>query len=74
MCAGAIVQSRVDKVVYGATDPKAGCAGTLMNLLEERRFNHQAEVFGGCLEDACGLILTTFFRKLRQKKKLNRFN
>ncbi|WP_332699134.1 tRNA adenosine(34) deaminase TadA [Halalkalibacter lacteus] len=74
MCAGAIVQSRIDKVVYGATDPKAGCAGTLMNLLEESRFNHQAEVVGGCLEEACGSILTTFFRELRKKKKLKRSN
>ncbi|MFC0470344.1 tRNA adenosine(34) deaminase TadA [Halalkalibacter kiskunsagensis] len=74
MCAGAIVQSRIDKVVYGATDPKAGCAGTLMNLLEESRFNHQAEVVSGCLEETCGSILTTFFRELRKKKKLKRLN
>ncbi|MBH0230213.1 tRNA adenosine(34) deaminase TadA [Halobacillus yeomjeoni] len=69
MCAGAILQARVPKVVYGAKDPKAGCAGTLMNLLEDDRFNHLAEVIPGVLEEECGFMLTDFFRKLRQKKK-----
>jgi tRNA(adenine34) deaminase len=69
MCAGAIVQSRVDHVVYGATDPKAGCAGTLFNLLEEPRFNHQPTVIAGILEQECGDLLRDFFRKLRQAKK-----
>ncbi|GAE28588.1 tRNA-specific adenosine-34 deaminase [Halalkalibacter wakoensis JCM 9140] len=69
MCAGAIVQSRIDKVVYGAADPKAGCAGTLMNLLNEPRFNHQTKVVAGCLEERCSSILTTFFRALRLRKK-----
>lgn len=67
MCAGAIIQSRVDTVVYGASDPKAGCAGTLMNLLVDPRFNHRAEVIPGILEQACGQMLTSFFRKLRRK-------
>ncbi|WP_053368649.1 tRNA adenosine(34) deaminase TadA [Bacillus sp. FJAT-27245] len=69
MCAGAIVLSRVDRVVYGAADPKAGCAGTLMNLLEESRFNHQCEVVSGVLEAECGGMLSDFFRSLREKKK-----
>ncbi|MCL7749882.1 tRNA adenosine(34) deaminase TadA [Halalkalibacter alkaliphilus] len=69
MCAGAIVQSRIKKVVFGAPDPKAGCAGTLMNLLDEPRFNHQTEVVSGCLEKECSTILTSFFRALRQRKK-----
>lgn len=69
MCAGAIVQSRVKRVVYGATDPKAGCAGTLMNLLQENRFNHQVDVEKGVLGEACGMLLTAFFRALRKKKK-----
>lgn len=69
MCAGAIVQSRIPTVVYGAADPKAGCAGTLMNLLEESRFNHRSTVIRGCLEEECALQLTTFFQKLRAKKK-----
>lgn len=68
MCAGAIVQSRVKRVVYGASDPKAGCAGTLMNLLEEPRFNHQVEVTSGVLEPQCSTVLKNFFKELRQKK------
>ena len=69
MCAGAIVLSRVKRVVFGAYDPKGGCAGTLLNLLEFEKFNHQAEVVGGMLEEECGSLLTTFFRELRQRKK-----
>ncbi|MCY9531510.1 tRNA adenosine(34) deaminase TadA [Paenibacillus alvei] len=67
MCAGAIVQSRVPTVVYGTTDPKAGCAGTLMNLLQEPRFNHRAEVIEGVLQEECASMLTQFFRRLRGK-------
>ncbi len=66
MCAGAIMQSRIPHLIYGATDPKAGCAGTLMNLLQDKRFNHQTEVTGGILQEECGLLLTNFFRKLRE--------
>ncbi|MED4286681.1 tRNA adenosine(34) deaminase TadA [Priestia megaterium] len=69
MCAGAIILSRVKRVVFGAYDPKGGCAGTLLNLLEFEKFNHQAEVVGGMLEEECGSLLTTFFRELRQRKK-----
>ncbi|MGG0390617.1 tRNA adenosine(34) deaminase TadA [Priestia megaterium] len=69
MCAGAIVLSRVKRVVFGAYDPKGGCAGTLLNLLEFEKFNHQAQVVGGMLEEECGSLLTTFFRELRQRKK-----
>lgn len=69
MCAGAIVLSRVKRVVYGAADPKGGCAGTLMNLLDERRFNHQSEVTRGVLEEECGRLLSDFFIELREKKK-----
>jgi len=69
MCAGAIVLSRVKRVVFGAYDPKGGCAGTLLNLSEFEKFNHQAEVVGGMLEEECGSLLTTFFRELRQRKK-----
>jgi tRNA(adenine34) deaminase len=69
MCAGAIVLSRVKRVVYGAADPKGGCAGTLMNLLDEKRFNHQVEVVKGILEEECGLMLSDFFRDLRKQKK-----
>ncbi|WP_217988485.1 tRNA adenosine(34) deaminase TadA [Paucisalibacillus globulus] len=69
MCAGAIVQSRIKRVVYGAVDPKAGCAGTIMNLLDNQRFNHQAEVTSGVLEKECSLLLTNFFKALRERKK-----
>jgi tRNA(adenine34) deaminase len=69
MCAGAIILSRVDRVVYGTEDPKGGCAGTLMNLLDDSRFNHQAEVTVGVLKEECSTLLTDFFRKLRQRKK-----
>ncbi|WP_139193795.1 tRNA adenosine(34) deaminase TadA [Anaerobacillus alkalidiazotrophicus] len=68
MCAGAIVQSRVERVVYGASDPKGGCAGTIFNLLNEERFNHQCVVEKGVLEQECGQRLTNFFRKLRKRK------
>ncbi|UJF36503.1 tRNA adenosine(34) deaminase TadA [Paenibacillus hexagrammi] len=69
MCAGAIVQSRVPQVIYGTTDPKAGCAGTLMNLLQEERFNHRVDVISGILQEECSSMLTQFFRKLRSSKK-----
>ncbi|MEJ8777154.1 tRNA adenosine(34) deaminase TadA [Pseudogracilibacillus sp. ICA-222130] len=68
MCAGTIVQSRMKRVVYGAIDPKGGCAGTLMNLLDESRFNHQVEVTSGVLEENCRVLLQDFFKQLRKKK------
>ncbi|WP_207634194.1 tRNA adenosine(34) deaminase TadA [Halalkalibacter urbisdiaboli] len=74
MCAGAIVQSRIEHVVFGATDPKAGCAGTLMNLLKEPRFNHESEVTSGCLGEECGARLTHFFRQLRDKKRAKKLD
>ncbi|UQZ34274.1 tRNA adenosine(34) deaminase TadA [Paenibacillus sp. PK3_47] len=67
MCAGAMVQSRVPLNVYGTPDPKAGCAGTLMNLLEEPRFNHRTTVIQGILQEECAELLTSFFRRLRQR-------
>ncbi|WP_347548178.1 tRNA adenosine(34) deaminase TadA [Pseudalkalibacillus hwajinpoensis] len=69
MCSGAIVLSRVERVVFGASDPKGGCAGTLMNLLHDERFNHQSVVTEGVLEEKCGGMLTSFFRGLREKRK-----
>ncbi|WP_117148898.1 MULTISPECIES: tRNA adenosine(34) deaminase TadA [Paraliobacillus] len=69
MCAGAILQSRISRVVFGAYDPKAGSAGSLVNLLEDSRFNHQVNVEGGVLEEVCGTLLTKFFRQLRDNKK-----
>lgn len=69
MCSGAMMLSRVEEVYFGAFDPKGGTAGTLMNLLEDQRFNHWAYVEGGILAEACGLILSEFFRELRARKK-----
>lgn len=69
MCSGALILSRVAEVYYGAADPKAGTAGTLLNLLEDQRFNHQAYVEKGILEKECGDMLTSFFRELRAEKK-----
>lgn len=69
MCAGAIVQSRVPTVVYGTVDPKAGCAGTLMNLLQEPRFNHRTEIITDILQPECSLLLTDFFKQLRLRLK-----
>lgn len=65
MCAGAIVQSRIDRVVYGASDPKAGACDSLYRLVSDPRFNHRADVTSGILKDDCGEILTQFFRERR---------
>jgi tRNA(adenine34) deaminase len=62
MCAGALVQSRVDRVVYGARDEKAGAVGSVWDLVRDRRLNHRPEVIGGVLEDECASLLTRFFR------------
>lgn len=69
MCAGAIVQARIPKVVIGAMNPKAGCAGSILNLLEEKRFNHQVETVRGVLEEECQAVMKEFFKCLREKKK-----
>lgn len=69
MCAGAILQSRIPRVVYGARDVKAGCVDSLYRLLNDARFNHECEVTEGILADECGGILTRFFRNLREQKK-----
>ncbi|MBC1800135.1 tRNA adenosine(34) deaminase TadA [Listeria booriae] len=69
MCSGAILLSRIETVYYGADDPKAGTAGTLMNLLQDSRFNHECNVESGILAEECGAILTNFFRDLRARKK-----
>lgn len=72
MCAGAILLSRIKRVVYGAMDPKGGCAGSLMNLLQDERFNHQSEVVDGWMRDECSALLSDFFRELRRKRNSNR--
>ena len=69
MCAGAIVQARVSRVVIGSMNPKAGCAGSILNLLEMEQFNHQVEVTRGVLQEECSQMLSGFFKELREIKK-----
>ena len=68
MCAGAIIQARVDRVVIGSMNPKAGCAGSVLNLLEMDGFNHKADVTRGVLEEECSSMLSGFFKELRKEK------
>ena len=69
MCAGALVQSRIDEVVIGCMNPKAGCAGSVINLLDMDGFNHRVKITKGILEDECSSMLSSFFRKLRKQKE-----
>lgn len=69
MCAGAIVQSRMRRVIIGSMNPKAGCAGSVLNLLQMQQFNHQVEITRGVLEETCSSMLSAFFRELRQRKR-----
>ncbi|MBD5534939.1 MAG: nucleoside deaminase [Lachnospiraceae bacterium] len=72
MCSGAIVQARIPEVVIGCMNPKAGCAGSILNILQMPEFNHQVNVTKGVLEDACSDMLTTFFKELRVRNKLEK--
>lgn len=72
MCAGAIVQARIPKVVIGALSRKSGCGGTILNILENPDFNHQCEVVRGVMEDECSAILKKFFLELRIRNKLKK--
>ena len=69
MCAGAIVQARIPQVVMGCMNPKAGCGGSILNLLEMPQFNHQVSVTRGVLEEECSSLLKTFFTELRIRNK-----
>ena len=69
MCAGAIVQARIDEVVMGCMNPKAGCGGSILNILEDERFNHQVKVIRGVLEEECSGMLKEFFKGLRVRVK-----
>ena len=69
MCAGAIVQARVTRVVMGSMNPKAGCGGSILNVLEMPEFNHQVDVTRGVLEEECSHMLTSFFKELRVRNK-----
>ena len=69
MCAGAIVQARITRVVIGCMNPKAGCAGSVLNLLQMDGFNHKVEIETGILEEECSQLMSGFLRELRKKKK-----
>ncbi|QLK85357.1 tRNA adenosine(34) deaminase TadA [Staphylococcus sp. 17KM0847] len=69
MCSGTIVMSRIARVVYGADDAKGGCSGSLMNLIQDTRMNHRADIITGVLSYSCSEILKSFFKALRQHKK-----
>ena len=69
MCAGAIVQARMDRVVIATMSPKSGCAGSILNLLDMREFNHQVEITSGILEEECSRLLSDFFADLRKRLK-----
>lgn len=69
MCSGAIVQSRMTRVVVGCMNPKAGCAGSILNLLQMEEFNHQVELEIGVLEEECSQMMKSFFKELRDAKK-----
>lgn len=68
MCAGAILQARIPKVVFGTENKKAGCAGSIVNLLDEKKFNHQCQIISGIMKNECAQLMEDFFRNLRNKK------
>ena len=72
MCAGAIVQARIPEVIMGCMNPKAGCAGSILNILEMPEFNHQVNVIRGILEEECSQMLKVFFTELRERNKLEK--
>lgn len=74
MCAGAIVQSRIDRVIVGSMNPKAGCAGSVLNILQTDGFNHQTELTTGILKEECSQLMTSFFKELRMRKKKGQSN
>lgn len=69
MCSGAIVQARIPRVVIGCMNPKAGCAGSIMDILHEPKFNHQVETISGMLEEECSSVLKDFFKNMRERIK-----
>ena len=74
MCAGAIVQCRLKKVYIATMNPKAGCAGSILNLLQMDKFNHRVEVERGILEEECSVMLSDFFKELRMRRKAEKEN
>lgn len=72
MCAGAIVQARIPEIVIGCMNPKAGSAGSIINILNIKKFNHQVDITKGVLEEECSSLLVSFFKELREKNKLSK--
>lgn len=72
MCSGALVQARIDRVIVGAPNPKAGCAGSILNLLQMKEFNHQVEIVNGVCGEECSALLTNFFRDMRTRERKNK--
>ena len=72
MCSGAIVQSRMARVVVGCMNPKAGCAGSVLNLLDMKEFNHQVQLDAGVLEEECSALMKSFFKELRTRQKMRK--
>ena len=72
MCSGALVQARIDRVIVGAPNPKAGCAGSIRNLLQMKEFNHQVEIVNGVCGEECSALLTNFFRDMRTRERENK--
>ena len=72
MCSGALVQARIDRVIVGAPNPKAGCAGSILNLLQMKEFNHQVEIVNGVCGEECSALLTNFFRDMRTRERENK--
>lgn len=68
MCAGAILQARIPKIVFGCENKKAGCAGSVLNILNEKKFNHQTQIVSGIMKDECSKIMSEFFKSLRNYK------
>jgi tRNA(adenine34) deaminase len=68
MCSGAIQHARISRLVYGASDPKTGCCGSVINLMAEQKLNHHCEVVGGLMAEECGALLSSFFRQRRLDK------
>ena len=74
MCAGAIVQARIPRVVSGARNPKAGCAGSVLDLFRVDGFNHRVDLTDGVLQEECQMLMSSFFRELREKNKRKRID
>lgn len=71
MCSGAILQARIDKVVFGTKNNKAGCCGSILNILQDDRFNHKVDIMEGVLEEKCSMLMKDFFKNIRKREDKN---